>query len=226
MPASQLEWTNAPGPETLPDGEVHVWRTSARTGGQKIDDLAHRFLRVLLGRYTGTAPGDIRFRSGRYGKLFLDGRSGASGLQFNLSHSGTTALIVLAFGKRVGVDVERVRAAARIDDIMAEFFSQEEAARIRALTGASRIEAFYSCWTRKEAAVKALGGSIMLLADKVIVSGPREHDARLLQIPSDLGSPGEWRLLDLPVPAGSAAALCHEAPAAPVRLWTPPDWNR
>jgi len=225
MPASQLEWMNASGPETLPDGEVHVWRISSGTRERAIDEMSRRFLRLLLGRYTGTGSEQIRFLSGRYGKLSLDGGPDAHEIQFNLSHSGSTALVAVARGKRVGVDVERVRTTARIDDIMAEFFSTEESAWIREIGGPARIQAFHSCWTRKEAVVKALGGSIMLLADKVIVSGPQDREARLLRMPSELGGPGEWRLLDLPVPAGYAAALCHQAPAAPVRLWAPPDWN-
>jgi 4'-phosphopantetheinyl transferase len=141
-------------------------------------------------------------------------------IEFNASHSGHVALISLAMRRRLGVDVQMVDAAARMDDISRRFFSAQEHESIRGLPQKVKTAAFYSCWTRKEAAIKAFGGSIALLYDKISISTLPHGPARILKMPPNREENG-WHIQDLPAGEGYAAALCYEGPPARVFLWQP-----
>lgn len=245
--ASDFSWQSGCGPSSLSASEVHLWSLSLEQPPVRIQIfrdflcseemrradshhfqrdrdsfcLCRGYLRMLLGRYGGVAPGEVRFRTGDHGKLSLDPDFHEQNIGFNVSHSGRIAMIALAKQRRLGVDVERVRGAARIDEISRSFFSSLEDESIRALPEEMRVYAFYACWTRKEAAVKALGGSIAALADRVIVSANPGGPAQLLRMPSDLDENTEWHLHDLPVSEGYAAALCYSGSQAAVFLWQP-----
>ena len=157
---------------------IHVWKLEADREG------VHRCLRSLLSLTTGIAADDIRFTRGAYGKPLHPS------INFNVSHAGGKALIALCADRRVGVDIEKHRNDIRIDLLTRELLSMR-----RPL---SRDD-FFACWTRREAAVKARGGSIL---------GPIETH------PSD----AEWRTIDLPCDEGYSAALCYEGQEAVVLL--------
>ena len=81
------------------------------------------------------------------------GRPWLEGVSFSVSHSGSLGLIAIAEGdRRIGVDVEQVRHDTDVRALAARFFHPEEAEAI-----GDRRDAFFRCWTRKEAVVKALG---------------------------------------------------------------------
>jgi 4'-phosphopantetheinyl transferase len=157
---------------------------------------------------------------GPYGKLALDPGFHQQDIGFNVSHSGRLALIAMARGRRLGVDIEKMGSGARIDIISRRFFSTQEDNSIRALPEELKIAAFHACWTRKEAVVKALGGSITKLYNRIIVSTAPNGPVQILQMTSD-GADGEWHLRDLPVDEGYAAALCYGGAPAAVFLWQP-----
>jgi hypothetical protein len=80
----------------------------------------------------------------------------------SLSHAGGFAALAVAPARaRIGVDVERVDP--RRDPLrLARFaFDAREAAQLEALSAASRGERFYVLWTLKEAAIKALGLTLL-----------------------------------------------------------------
>lgn len=148
----------------LPAGEVHVWLVPLGTAPepQKRSLVSHVALRLVLGELTGAAPESIRFErhcghcgGAGHGKPYLVRRSD---LDFSLSHSGGLALIAAARGRRVGADVERVRARTDVLAIARGSLSARERRTIESLgTHEARREAFFRCWTRKEAYLKALG---------------------------------------------------------------------
>ncbi len=247
MKENEYAWQSGSGPAAISASEIHLWRISLEQSQDRIpilrgtlspDErrmaeafraekdrssfcLCRGFLRMLLGRYSDAAPAEVRFRRGEYGKLSLDPLFHQEDIEFNLSHSGCVAFFALARERRLGVDVEKIRTTAGIGDISRGFFSPEEDGAIRALPEGMRADAFYACWTRKEAVVKAVGGSIVKLAGKVIVSAPPDEPARLLRLACGRGENNEWRLQDLPAGEGYAAALCYEGPRAAVFLWEP-----
>jgi 4'-phosphopantetheinyl transferase len=202
----RLTWHGGDGPDSLQATEVNAWRLSLSvpfSASQR--DLCRRYLRTLLGRYLGVAPEAVRFETGRFGKPGLDRKVHAQDIQFNVTHSGTIALIVLATGRRVGIDVQQGEPLADVEDLSARFLSPHEHESVMSLPADERNRAFLACWVRKEAAIKALGRSIT-------------QCARTEVVPADSGD--SWELRDLPIDAGYAAALCYENPPAEIRLWT------
>jgi 4'-phosphopantetheinyl transferase len=210
-----------PGPALLSVSEVHIWRIAMRDARVLLRTICRRHLRTLLARYTGIAPEEIRLTRGARGKLSLAPSLQREGIEFNVSHSEGVALIVLARDRPVGIDVERISAARNVDLIARRWFSREEDEGIRRLPAETRREAFYRCWTRKEAVIKAIGGSLAELTTTVVVSTEARVPARILRMPPVAGAP-EWQLEDVTVGEGYAAALCYGGVRATVRLWELP----
>jgi 4'-phosphopantetheinyl transferase len=169
----------------------------------------HGALRAILGRCLGVEPSCLRFSYGRFGKPALGGPTGASSVEFNLSHSGGLALVAASFGRRLGVDLERVDVARSGQEIAERFFSPREIAALRALPRERQIDAFFACWTRKEAYLKARGDGLSFPLDRFSVSVSPEEPASLLDCGDD--ETQRWVLQDLRPPgAGWAAALAVE----------------
>ncbi|WP_428378007.1 4'-phosphopantetheinyl transferase family protein [Lichenicoccus sp.] len=125
-------------------------------------------LRQALGRHLGVPAAGLRFTSGPFGKPLLAGAGAA--LHFNLSHSGGLALLGVSEQGRIGVDVEQ--AAALPSELLATL-APAEAALIAATAAADQAAAFFDCWTRKEAFVKATGLGLSLPFDSFdVVSQP------------------------------------------------------
>lgn len=115
--------------------------------------VARCALRRVLAGYLNTLPEKIVFQYNRFGKPFLDDEE----LQFNVAHAGDVAVMAFASGCRVGVDVERVRVDIMEENIAEHFFATGEVDALQALPVEKRPEAFFHCWTRKEAYIKAIG---------------------------------------------------------------------
>ena len=169
--------------------------------------LARSFLRVVLSRYGAGRPKEIRLSYGPKGKPALV--SGA-GLEFNLSHSGDVALVAVARGSAVGIDVERIRPNPNGCTIASRFFSPREAEALRRVPAAETSAAFYRCWTRKEAYVKARGEGLSLPLDSFEVSLEMRGFSLLLATRPDPEEARRWWVMDLNVGSGYAAALAIE----------------
>jgi 4'-phosphopantetheinyl transferase len=178
-----LLWPEGPSHPQLRTGEVHVWLADLdqyppvpanlislltdderhRASGFRFRGDADRFiaaravLRMLLGRYTGTAPARIRFSYNAHGKPSLDD---SGSLKFNLSHSHRLALYAVAFGPEVGIDLEWVRPEFAGLDVAARFMSRSDVDLLRSLPPDARVEEFFDRWVRTEARVKARGESL------------------------------------------------------------------
>jgi 4'-phosphopantetheinyl transferase len=134
---------------------------------------------VLVGpQHLSLDPARIQFSYGPHGKPALDDQEAR--LEFNVSHSGSIALIALARGRKVGVDVERHRTDVLDDRITERYFSPLECAALRALPASVRVEGFFNCWSRKEAYIKACGRGLSLpLKDFQVSLAPGEEAALL-----------------------------------------------
>lgn len=120
--------------------------------------VARGLLRRLLGRVLQRDPGDVPLCADANGKPRLRARQGRTpAIGFNVSHSGNIVLVALARDREVGVDVEHMRPLPDLDRLAALCFSPREREQYRALASESRLEAFYACWTCKEALLKATG---------------------------------------------------------------------
>src|SRR5450755_2689704 len=164
----------------LPKDEVHVWQVDLKAWEKETDSLfelldaeererAARFkfpaprnqflisralLRRALGRYLRIEARDIHFRTTANGKPEL---AESRDLCFNLSHTGGVTVFAIARHRDVGVDVERIREDTNALELAERFFSRPEVQWLRSQPASDHIPSFFSCWTAKEAYIKAQG---------------------------------------------------------------------
>jgi 4'-phosphopantetheinyl transferase len=234
-------WISPPAiPPLLPD-EVHVWRVALQTWPREGDSLlspderarserlirdqdrrgfvvARCTLRRLLGAYLQADARTLCFHYGPYGKPEL---SPPAGLQFSLAHSGDVALIALAQGHPLGIDVERLDDRRDGLAIASRFFSPAEAAALASQPEEGRGPAFFTAWVRKEAFLKATGRGLSDGLSGFEVSIPPEP-ARLVAVAGDPTEAERWSVLDVEPPgAGYTAALAVEGRGWTLKCW---DW--
>ncbi|MCZ7569866.1 MAG: 4'-phosphopantetheinyl transferase superfamily protein [Ardenticatenaceae bacterium] len=239
-------WFPPPAEAVLPDDEVHVWRASLNVATVQLQGLldllapdetrrAERFyfqedrnrfivargvLRIILSRYLDMRPDDLRFHTNRYGKPALDcARKHGEWLSFNLSHSGELALYAVARGRGVGVDLERIRPHIAGEEIAARFFSPRENAALRTVPPEQRHAAFFTCWTRKEAYIKARGEGLSYPLDQFDVSLHPGEPARLLSAAGDPAEAGRWSVRELRPGPDYMAALVVEGHGWKLKRW-------
>ncbi len=173
-------------------------------------------LRALLGAYLGREAGGIVFEYGPKGKPSLPGEPE---LHFNVSHSHERSVVAISAGGELGVDIERLRPLPDADGIAQRFFSPREAATYAAVPRQQRPEAFFNCWTRKEAFIKALGEGLFLSLDRFDVSLVPGDRAEILRIDDDPEKARDWSLTDFRPVDGFAGALAAPWTPSAVRGW-------
>jgi 4'-phosphopantetheinyl transferase len=216
--------------------EVHVWFTRIRWPSIRIQEIARhlstaerekveRFhfqmdaerhvvgralARMLLGHLLGVTPRDLHFRYNSFGKPLLRQSQNERRIAFNISHSGKLVLIALAADREIGVDVEQIDEKTEIDAVAGRFFSDQEQADLARLPPDRRRHAFFCCWSRKEAFVKATGEGLSLKLDQFDVSlRPGEPEVQLTMRP-DPAEAGRWAIRHLDIDPAHAAAVAAE----------------
>jgi len=173
-------------------------------------------LRCLLGRYVGIHPSAILFQYGLKGKPALPS---AANLEFNASHSGDVAAFAFTTGCQIGIDVERIRQVIEAEQIASRFFCPEEAAEVLSLPPGKRERAFFSCWTRKEAYIKATGDGLSVPLDEFRVALLPGEPVRFIHIAHDLEAAKAWTLHDLQLTSDYAAALAYPDRDRPLSIF-------
>ncbi len=166
--------------------------------------LTRGTLRSLLAGYIGVTPQELSFRYTAHGKPLLNGQSD---LRFNVSHTDGLALIAVVKAREIGVDVEKISAAPDVRKLAERFFSIQERRSLEPLSGDELQAAFFRCWTRKEAYVKARGEGLSLPLHQFDVSVAPNESRALLATRPDPSEAGRWTLQDLPVSHGYVAAV-------------------
>jgi len=179
---------------------------------------AHGCLRAVLARTLHCGPDQLTFSVNQYGKPALRDHE----LEFNLTHSGDFALIAIARGHRLGIDLERIRPEISSQGIARQYFSKSEFAELQTLPLEQRQAAFFTCWTRKEAYIKAQGLGLSLPLESFDVSLTPNEPAMLRATRPDPQEAARWTLFSLDVDPCYAAAVAVEGAALELRLW---DWN-
>jgi 4'-phosphopantetheinyl transferase len=118
--------------------------------------LSRGGLRSLLGSYLQIPAHEIRFAYTSHGKPFLADPAQQK-LEFNISHTDGLVAFAFAWNHAIGVDVEAIRTNFKAEEIAERFFSDAERKAIHEYPSAERHPAFFRCWTRKEAYIKARG---------------------------------------------------------------------
>lgn len=218
----------------LSDDEVHVWRIDlagvapAESRWQVIlspDELARasRFhlaqdrqyftatralLRTLLGSYVGCDPGRLTFLYSNTNKPSLGSAHSRVPVEFNVSHSGSKALLAFARKREVGVDVEQIRNNFDHEALARRFFSPAEQKELAALQPSERCRGFFRGWTRKEAFIKANGAGLSLPLDGFDVSLTLGEQNALQATRPDGREAALWSLREIDAGEGYEAALC------------------
>lgn len=147
---------------------------------------ARATLRRLLASATGLDAAELPLERDARGRPYL-AADGHDTMDFNLSHSGALAAIGIAFGGRIGVDVEIHGAARAIRDLVPQVMGPREAEALSRLSGEAFAREFYECWTRKEAVIKALGIGLEFPLQSIDVpSVAHERAVRVRTGPADL----------------------------------------
>lgn len=225
-------WETLPGSPELAEGTVHLWLASLKQPTAYLQSLqrllspdevqkAERFyfekdknayiagrgmLRKILAAFLNTAPEQITFRYNPYGKPML---ANPANIDFNLSHSHELAFYAVSRGSVIGVDIEHIRPVNEFWEVARSYFSKNEIAMLETVAEARQLEAFYNCWTRKEAYIKAKGEGLSMPLHQFDVTLIPGEPARLLQTRGDEGEARRWHLESFTPQAGYVAAVAH-----------------
>lgn len=160
-----------------------------------------------MAEYLGMPPAALAFATNPHGKPELEPNTNLHGLVFNLSHSHDQLLLGLAWRRKLGVDVEKIRPGVATEDLARATFAEQELQVWQALAPAQQALAFFTTWTRKEAYLKALGLGLQVpLRDFAVTVDPNEAPRITQRWRQDTEESG-WSVWPLPSPPGCVATL-------------------
>jgi 4'-phosphopantetheinyl transferase len=242
-------WRSPPEAFVLGRDEVHVWRASLEQPKSQIESFlntlaadeqarAGRFyferdrehfivargvLRAILGCYLNRPPECVAFCYGAHGKPALAEDNELDAIRFNVSHSNEVALYAVARDRKVGIDLERIRFDLAVMEIAERFFSRREVATLRTFPTEAQRRAFFRCWTRKEAYIKARGEGLSLPLDQFDVLLAPGKPGAVLHTQQDPSEASRWSLQELCLAPDYAAALAVEGHGWRLACWQWPD---
>jgi 4'-phosphopantetheinyl transferase len=217
-------------PVPLPADEVHVWLAKlddyaadnlkvmlaadelARAARFHFDKdrnhfiVARALLRKLLAAYLDTNAGELQISYAEKGKPSVE-ESRRGSLKFNVAHSHGLGIYAFSWNREVGIDLEFIREDLADEQIAERFFSQSEIQSLRELPAELRKQAFFDCWTRKEAYIKARGEGLSIPLDEFDVSLAPGEEAALLCNHKNPGEVTRWSMQSVAVPSGYVGAL-------------------
>lgn len=170
--------------------------------------IARAALRAFIGAYLDGDPASVRFDYASGGKPLVKGGS----LDFNLSHSGNLAIYAFTRGCEIGIDLEERRAVPDLLHIARRYFAPKEYAELAALDPSLRTDAFFRCWTRKEAYLKAIGEGIVAPLDQFEVTLLPDDPPALRHIGEDRAAAARWHVHHLVPAPGYVGALAAAVP--------------
>lgn len=244
-PSETESWSPSRGQRTILQGEVHVWRIALDVNGEYIraardllsaDEIermdrfrfdsdrrrfaiAHAGMRKILAGYLDCEAKQLMFEDGERGKPRLRDIGNAGDLNFNLSHSGEISLLAVARKISVGIDTETVNSKFASQEIARHFFSRGEMRNLLALPEEQWTEAFFTCWTRKEAYIKARGDGLSIPLNSFSVTFQPNMPAALLEVVSDPDELDRWSVYDITMNVRCKAALVAEGQGHEIYLW-------
>jgi len=182
--------------------------------------VAHGVTREALAYCIGLDPRNIRFAHGSHGKPRLAGSP--ADVRFSLTHSGDQALLAIAAGREVGVDIEK-ECNLDVCELAHHVFSPREIDSLEALPQDDRHRGFFRAWTRKESFVKALGDGLSFPLQAFDVSVDENPPQALLAWPTAPEAFERWSIRPVLVERGYQAAMTVEGTQWRAIHWNHPD---
>jgi 4'-phosphopantetheinyl transferase len=180
--------------------------------------IARGTLRTLLSHYIGIGPSDLLFKYGYAGKPSLTCEVNPNDVRFNLTHSNDIALFAFSIGRELGVDIEYIHPDPVADQVAERFFSEKEVFQFKALPENERERAFFKCWTRKEAYIKAIGSGLCFKLDQFSVSFVNGVSPALVEHVVDPRELVRWSISAIESVRGYVGALVYEGSGCCVKL--------
>lgn len=236
-------WENAPSSVQLAPDEIHIWRVNfegkvipnnpqetllsddeiARAARFHFERDRQRFaetrsaLRKILSAYIPHKAPEIKFDYQQNGKPEISESQNPNCVRFNVSHSGRFAVIGVSLNLRIGIDVEKYRTMEFLD-IARRYFSEREYRELKAAPAEELQRYFFTCWTRKEALLKAMGEGIGNLVHQVSVSVGSRY-AQVADSRWNFPATRQWYLTDLNVDPDYAGAIAFEGTPVQIQYW-------
>ena len=160
--------------------------------GRRRFTVARGILRILLGTHLKMQPAAIAFGYSKNGKPFVAGR--ATQIHFNVSHAEERALYAISKRCAVGVDIEYLNRDIDCGRLAERFFTPGERAALQLIPEIDRKQAFFACWTRKEAVVKATGDGLSLPLDQFEVTIAPGAAPRVVSFVAAMPHAADWTL--------------------------------
>ena len=168
--------------------------------------ITRGLLRIILGTLLHITPCSICFNYGKYGKPVIQ-FEGEKHIYFNTSHTRGKAIIAVTYISDIGVDIEYIRPLKYGNQILERFFSKEECNEIRSVLPGLQQRVFFTCWTRKEAVIKAVGRGLSMPLRCFTVTCTPDDPPKLLNIKWDREKSSDWNLFDIDVGESYSASL-------------------
>jgi 4'-phosphopantetheinyl transferase len=229
-------WLIPPAAPTISSGDVDVWRILLDQPVAVVEKLERvinaeelhradlfylrsdrsRFivgrgsLRSILGIYLAKEPDQLAFHYGEHGKPALAEGGEQVSLQFNIAHSYDVAVLAVAHSRRVGIDLERICSMSDADRIAARFFSEHERSFLQALPNAHKLEAFFRCWTCKEAYLKATGEGLSFPLDRFDISLVQGSPPCLVRVEGRPQESALWQFREIVIAPDNLAVVAVE----------------
>lgn len=230
-------WKKPPCKLAISRSEIHVWKREINIDSKKHEDpfailskeeiqrlksfqfakdrffyaMTHVMKRWVLAQYLNEIPEKLNFTFNEQGKPSILKQQNWLNLEFNISHSHQIILIALTLDDPIGIDVEYHSQHTPIEDLSEFIFSPVEKYFFSTLASQEeKINAFFRCWTRKEAYLKAEGVGLTDFPNSLSVDmneNPVEHWLKKLTTKQEFKEKIAWRLFPLPINKLYTAAI-------------------
>jgi len=238
----RIRWCPPPDTSQIGSSDVHIWAWDLRPDSAVVRQLhevlspdevkrsnqyryplhSRRFVvrramtRLILSRYRVGHPDNMVFAYGPRGKPRLAGRQIQSTITFSITHVDDSALLAIARGRSLGIDMENITRQIETDTIALRYFSTKEATYINSSRESDRNKAFFSCWTFKEAFVKALGCGLSFPLHGVETPLTELEDGDIVRFQNQNFGQNIWNALKFNLRPEVVATLVAEG-----QCWTP-----
>lgn len=194
----------------LDRGEIARAQSYYFEGDRRAFVTTRASLRHAIGAITGIEPANLRFGVGAWGKPFVAFPALPCDLDFSVAHGREVALVAVACGGRIGIDVECQRDVEDWYQIATKTFGSEWVNRLAMLDADRRTKLFLRCWTVTEAYAKATGLGLAGLGGVVpLAPGTAFGDVKIAAGPPPRNGM-EWSVMPLAVGSGHVASMILE----------------